>query len=195
MFRQPQQQSNTGAKPKKKGKCFNCDKVGHWANECLSKRPQKVSSYVKSCVIVESPDSDQQQPELNYKFLMIVSITSECSDVAECCIDTFATQVQTPLVTNPAMMTCVRLEGVCFADFECDTAASHSVISEKVFSKLQQQLKKKLCVKQVNVAIRLADGTSSNKSSGVVQIAVEKADAEPVLLSFFVISGPNCLLG
>ena len=195
VYRQQQQQPNTGAKQKKKGKCYNCDKVGHWASECRSKCSQKVSSYVKSCDVIESPDSDQRQPEQNLNSLKIVSSASECSDVAECCIDTFATQVQTPLVTNPAMMTCVRLEGVCYADFECDTAASHSVISEKVFSELQQQLKKKLCVKQVNVAIRLADGTSSNKSSGVVQIAVEKAYAEPVLLSFFVISGPNCLLG
>ena len=91
-----------------------------------------------------------------------------------------------PLVTNPAMMTRVRLEGVCHADFECVTSISHSVISDKVFNELQQQLKKRLCVKQVNVAIRLADGTSSNKSSGVVQIAVEKAYASPVKLSFFL---------
>ncbi len=47
----------------------------------------------------------------------------------------------------------------------------------------------------MNIAIRVADGSSSNKSSGVVQIKVNKADCEPVLLSFFVISGPNCLLG
>ena len=93
------------------------------------------------------------------------------------------------------MMTSVRLQGVQLTGFECDTAASHSVISDKVFSKLQKKLTEKLCVKKVNIAIRLADGSSSNKSSGVVQIKVNKADNEPVLLSFFVISGPNCLLG
>ena len=88
-----------------------------------------MSSYVKSCDVIESPDSDQRQPEQNLNSLKIVSSTSECSEVANCCIDTFATQVQTPLVTSPAMMTSVRLEGVHFADFECHTAASHSIIS------------------------------------------------------------------
>ena len=56
VFKQ-QQQHNTGARQKKKGKCYNCDKVGHWANECRSKRTQKQSSYVKSCDVVKAPDS------------------------------------------------------------------------------------------------------------------------------------------
>ena len=36
------------------------------------------------------------------------------------------------------MMTSVHLEGVGVAKFECDTAASHSVISKEVFDKLQR---------------------------------------------------------
>ena len=131
--------------------------------------------------------------------------SSECDEAAECWIDTFATSVKTPLATNDPMMTSVRLEGVGVAKFECDTAASHSVISAEVFDKLQQLLKKKLCVKPENVSIRLADGTLSDKSCGSVQLAVEKAIpgrghrlksyATPVRLSFFVVAGPNCLLG
>ena len=54
------------------------------------------------------------------------------------------------------------------AKFECDTAASHSVISKEVFEKLQKLHKKKLYVKPVNVSIRLADDTLSNKSCGSV---------------------------
>ena len=95
--------------------------------------------------MVDAPDSDQRQPDQNLNSLKIVAtnvVSNECSEVAECFIDTFATEVQTPLATNEAMMTCVRLEGVCYAKFECDTAASHSVISEKVFNELQQKLKK-----------------------------------------------------
>ena len=128
VFKQQQQQPNTGARQKKKGKCYNCDKVGHWANECRSKRTQKQSSYVKSCDVVEAPDSYQQQPDQNLNSLKIVTSSNECREVKECFIDTFATQVQTPLVTNEAMMTCVCLEGVCYADFDCDTAANLSVI-------------------------------------------------------------------
>ena len=85
------------------------------------------------------------------------------------------------------------VSGVGIAKFECDTAASHSVISKELFEKLQKH-KKKLYVKPVNVAIRLADGTISKKSSGVVQIAFDRADAKLVQLNFFVVSGPNCLL-
>ena len=120
---------------------------------------------------IESTDSDQRQPE-QLNSLKIVS--SKCDGVANS-VDVFATQVQTPLVTSPAMMTSVRLQGVQLADFECDTAASHSVISDKAFNELQKKLKKKLCVKKVNVAIRLADGSSSSKSSGIVQIKVKKS--------------------
>ena len=87
--------------------------------------------------MVAAPDSDQRQPEQNLNSLKIVTTnvgSNECSEVAECFIDTFATDVQTPLATNEARMTSVRLEGVCVAKFECDTAASQSVISEKVLS-------------------------------------------------------------
>ena len=161
----------------------------------LKKRSPKVPS-VKLCDM-KPQDGDQRQPEQTLNSLKVVSneVTNGCSEVAERHIDVFATQVRPPLATNPAMMTCVRLEGVALAKFECDTAASHSVIAEEVFNKLQQQLKQKLCVKKVNVTIRLADGTLSEKSSGVVQMSVEKTGGKPILLSFFVISGPNCLLG
>ena len=39
----------------------------------------------------------------------------------------------------PAMMTDVLVEGVAHVQFECDTAASHCIMSEDVYHSLQQQ--------------------------------------------------------
>ena len=55
--------------------------------------------------------------------------SSEGNEVADHWIDTFATSVNTPLPMIDPLMTSVRLESVGIAKFECDTAASHSVIS------------------------------------------------------------------
>ena len=87
--------------------------------------------------------------------------SNEGDEVAECWIETFATSVNTPVATNDPLMTSVRLEGLGVAKFECDTAATHNVISKDVFEKLQKLRKKKLYVKPVKVSVRLADGTLS----------------------------------
>ena len=108
-FRPQNNWSKTGAKPKSTTECWSCGKLGHLANECYSKRnnqKKKVPS-VKSCD-VRSQDSDQKQQEQQLNSLKVVSqvsSTNGCGGVAERHIEAFATQVQTPLVTNSAMMT------------------------------------------------------------------------------------------
>ena len=111
-------------------------------------------------------------------------------------VDVKATSVKTPYATNPPMMTSVCLEGVCVAKFECDTAASHNVISAELCKELRQQAKHKIPeVKQENVAIRLADGSVSRKSCGSISLMVKAGNTSTVRLNFFVLSGPNNLLG
>ena len=102
--------------------------------------------------------------------------------------------------TNAPMMTRVQLQEVLSTQLECDTAASHSVLSLKVFQVLQSKLKKKLAVVPERVVIRLADGTQSQKSCMSATISVRRnlhsgRMSTPVTLSFFVIDGPNSLLG
>ena len=72
-----------------------------------------------------------------------------------------------------------------------------SVISKDVFDKMKKCVKQQLLVKPEKVSIRLADGTLSNKSLGSVQLDVQKLDrsTEVSKVTFFVLSGPMCLLG
>ena len=91
------------------------------------------------------------------------------------------------------MMTEVCIEKVCIAKFECDTAASHNVISAELCRKLRQ---KKIIpgVKTERVAIRLADGTVSRKLCGSISLSVKANNSPTVKLNFFVLEGPNNLL-
>ena len=45
---------------------------------------------------------------------------------------------QTQYSTCPAIMTDVVVEGACTVRFECDTAASHSIMSEEVYNGLRK---------------------------------------------------------
>ena len=81
-------------------------------------------------------------------------------------------------------MTSVSLEDAIIADFECDTAASHSVMSDKLYSQLRKKLGG-LPGKKQDVVIKLADGTISNKSYGTVQVSVKAHGTQPVLVTFF----------
>ena len=91
-------------------------------------------------------------------------------------------------------MTCVKLQDACVAKFECDTAASHNVISVELCNRLRQMTRIP-SVKSENVSIKLADGTKSRKPCGSITLKVEASNSSPVELSFFVLERPNNLLG
>ena len=50
-------------------------------------------------------------------------------------------------------------------------------------------------IKQENLAIRLADGSISGKRCGSLRVDVQATNSRVVKLDFFVIQGPNNLLG
>ena len=74
---------------------------------------------------------------------------------------------RSPHFTNAAIITTVALEGKMLQDFECDTAASPSVLSLQAFKKLASAIGR-LQGKKEQVAIRLADGSQSDKCYGSI---------------------------
>ena len=110
-------------------------------------------------------------------------------------VEALATAVGAHHMTNSPIMTRVALEEVLLAEFECDTAASHSVISAELFKQLQWKLGRTLIGKKENVAVKLADGSVSSKSYGSIQLKVRAHRTAPVKVTFFVLEGPNNLLG
>ena len=83
-------------------------------------------------------------------------------------------------------------------NLECDTAASHNVISSEIFDKLNKSVGGNLVLKNdTEIVIRLADGSVSHKSRGYVNLKVSLGNDRKrvVELLFFVVKGPNNLLG
>ena len=87
--------------------------------------------------------------------------------------------------------------------FECDTAASYSVLSLDKFKQFARistndgQLGK-IIGKKETVTIRLADGTYSDNCVGSIVVQTKllnKEDSDYVSIKYFVIDGPNSLLG
>ncbi len=131
--------------------CGNCTKFGHKAEKCRSKKVVKA----KKCDM--SGSSAEELIEFKSYALLIINASSCNSSV---------------LKTNKPMLTKVRLMGIGVTKFECDTAASHSVLSAQVFKLLQERCPK-LHSKRQDVTIRLADGSISSKKCGSVDISVE----------------------
>ena len=92
-------------------------------------------------------------------------------------------------------MTDVVVESVCTVRFECDTAASHSIMSEDVYNGLRKQKWRVPSMRQEELVVRLADGTVSSKACGSVRLKVRAKNTKEVELDFFVMDGPNNLLG
>ena len=110
------------------GACFRCEKYGHYAWNCPDKR--KWHSAKKAELVPENcqPDKEETDQSAQEDWFTFNSLEIVAS----------VNSIKTPYATNEQMMTKVRLEGVCDAVFECDTAASHSVISMELCEKLQK---------------------------------------------------------
>ena len=130
-----------------------------------------------------------------YEYLLQVNAVQDSSSV-----DTFATRVVSPLVTNDRLLTRIDVEGIAEMTFEIDTAASHSLISQDVFNRIQNDLKtrgkKPMKPLDQQVSIKLADGSTTAKKVATVQmhIATPSNLKEKVLATFFILNGPNNLL-
>ena len=107
-----------------------------------------------------------------------------------------ATNVVTSYAMCSPIMTEINIEDVGVAKFECDTAASHNIMSEGLYKKLRSQRPDKIPPMKVEkLAIRLADGTVSSKKCCSIRVAIKAQNSEIVIVDFFVLGGPNNLLG
>ena len=130
---------------------------------------------------VEMTDGTAQQQNFTFNSIQVLSV----SDGGQ----------QTQYSTCPAIMTDVVVEDVYTVRFECDTAASHSIISEDVYNGLRKQKWRVPSMMQEKLVVRLADGTVSSKACGSVRLKVRARNSKEVTLDFFVMDGPNNLLG
>ena len=94
------------------------------------------------------------------------------------------------------MMTTINVAEAGNEKFECDTAASHNIMSQAVYDKLRNRKPDKIPrLKQEKLAIRLADGSVSSKQCGTINIKVQGSNTKVTSLDFFIMDGPNNLLG
>ena len=108
-------------------------------------------------------------------------------------VEIMATNVLSAYPTCPPIMTEVKV-GDKKVKFECDTAASHNVLSQETYQDIWKRGSGPK-LEYHSVKVMLADGTRSQKQTRSMEAVVEAANGKQVKLQFFVMSGPNNLLG
>ena len=129
--KQQPNQSNQSTRPKKRsGNCHFCGKPGHWARECFknpeNKKPVKqyTQKLQKTEMVTQDGGESSEGEVQHFNALQVVTMTD---------IKAVKTEARSCLTTNEPIMTSVSLENVMVADFECDTAATHSVMSNILY--------------------------------------------------------------
>ena len=101
--------------------------------------------------------------------------------------------------TLPAYPTCAPImTEVKMADkkvkFECDTAASHNILSQESYQDIWRRGSGPK-LQYHSVRVMLADGTKSQKQTRSMEAVIQATNGKQVKLQFFIMSGPNNLLG
>ena len=78
--------------------------------------------------------------------------------------------------------------------FECDTAASHNVLSQVTYQDIWRRGSGPK-LEHHNIKVILADGTKSQKQIRCMKTMVQACNGKKTSLQFFVMAGPNNLLG
>ena len=78
--------------------------------------------------------------------------------------------------------------------FECDTAASHNIMSQETYQEIWRRGSGPK-LQYHSVRVMLADGTRSTKQTRSMEAEVQATNGKKLKLQFFVMSGPNNLLG
>ena len=85
-----------------------------------------------------------------------------------------ATDIKAIYAISPPMMAEINVAESGNIMFECDTAASHNILSKKVYSRLRGKHPDRIPVmKHDKITVRLADGSISKRHSGVINVKVQ----------------------
>ena len=96
--------------------------------------------------------------------------------------------------TCKPMMTTIKFGSNKKVTMECDTAASHNILSQESYQEIWPRgTGPKLTYK--NVRVMLADGSRSAQQTRSMECSVVAANGKRLKLHFFVMNGPNNLLG
>ena len=181
-----QQTLNSENSKSSKKYCHHCVSETHWTKYCY--KLKRIKKKQINNLEVSSDSQPGQGGDFN---------TFHCYEPVN-----HQLPVIDPLATNEPLMTRLNLENVMSLKMEVDTAASHNTISKDCFKELQLALfkhgKEKSKKLSRKATLTLGDGSMAKQKCEVVRILVsnELSDfTDPKLLTFFVIDGPNNLMG
>ena len=98
----------------------------------------------------------------------------------------YATDIKAIYATSPPMMAEINVEESGNIMFECDTAASHNILSKTVYNRLRGKHPDRIPVmKHDKITVRLADGSISKRHSGVINVKVQGNKTKVTSLEFF----------
>ena len=132
--------------------CFCCGKNGHIEARC--------------------PNASAKLTSIEEDEEMVESVTP--ANVLFKSVDIRATNVLTAYPTCPPIMTEVKMGGGK-VKFECDTAASHNILSQETYQDIWRRGSGSKLVHH-NVNVILADGTKSQKKTRSMEAVVETSN-------------------
>ena len=154
--------------------CFCCGRTGHIAARC----PDAAAK-------VATVDDEEQVIAADQ---MNVLAPASFHSVEVKAIDTVPTYP-----TCAPIMTQVKIADKKVT-FECDTAASHNILSQESYQEIWRRGSGPK-LQYHSVRVMLADGTRSQKQTRSMEAMVQATNGKKIKLQFFVMSGPNNLLG